>query len=208
MSFRCIFQRVVAQIELSHPWKVPRKSTPELLFSLPKSSFGEHKVVTILQTVTKKDGTSNPPNPIGRMHCMKLALYQAVARQTVLKGVVQSRMDRLRLFSCNNIANGYKKRWNIQSTQSNRSDEWLETSRRQLVPFFWTISISSILCSPNENFGRRNKRSCVHVRCKFHGCEYSIWATRPWKLHLKCTPDLLFCLPKSSFGEHTSPQIF
>jgi hypothetical protein len=33
--------------------------------------------VTILQTVTKQDSIPNPPNPIGRMHGLQLALYQS-----------------------------------------------------------------------------------------------------------------------------------
>jgi hypothetical protein len=45
MGFRSTFQRFVAQIEYSRPWKVLRKSAFRLLFLLPKSSFGEHKLV-------------------------------------------------------------------------------------------------------------------------------------------------------------------
>jgi hypothetical protein len=39
-DFRSTFQRLVAQIEYSRPWKVLRKSWFHLLFLLPKSSFG------------------------------------------------------------------------------------------------------------------------------------------------------------------------
>jgi hypothetical protein len=43
-GFRSSFQRFVAQIEYSRPWHVLRKSASYLLFILPKSSFGEHKI--------------------------------------------------------------------------------------------------------------------------------------------------------------------
>ncbi len=59
-----------------------------------------------------------------------------------------------------------------------------------------------MVCSPNEDFGRRNKRSIVSIRCTFQWGEYSIWAKKPCKLHRNDTTDLLFRLPKSSFGEH------
>jgi len=45
-DFRSSFQRFLAQIEYSHPWKVLRKSALYLLFLLPKSSFEEHKFRT------------------------------------------------------------------------------------------------------------------------------------------------------------------
>ncbi len=43
--FLSTFQWFMAQIEYSRPWKVLRKSAFHLLFILPKSSFGEHKVL-------------------------------------------------------------------------------------------------------------------------------------------------------------------
>jgi hypothetical protein len=45
-AFSKHFLRFVAQIQYSHPWKVLRKRTRKGWFGLPKSSFGEHKVVT------------------------------------------------------------------------------------------------------------------------------------------------------------------
>jgi len=42
VSFRVILRAFVAQIEYSHPRKVARKDTPDLLFRFPKSSFGRH----------------------------------------------------------------------------------------------------------------------------------------------------------------------
>jgi hypothetical protein len=36
----------------------------------------------------------------------------------------------------------------------------------------------------------------------FQGCEYSIWATKRWKVLRKCGLKCLFGLPKSSFGKH------
>ena len=37
------------------------------------------------------------------------------------------------------------------------------------------------VCSPNEDFGRRNKRSVVspHAESTFQGCENRIWASTP-----------------------------
>ncbi len=78
----------------------------------------------------------------------------------------------------------------------------------QLIPFFETISISTIssnnstLCSPNEDFGKRNNRSGVCFRWHFQSIVAQIEYARPWKVRRKDTTDLLFCRPKSSFGEH------
>ncbi len=69
--------------------------------------------------------------------------------------------------------------------------------------YFNHSSWFTILCSPNEDFGRLNKRSRIAFRCTLHGCEYSIWATIRCKVHRKDMRDRLFSLPKSSFGEHT-----
>jgi hypothetical protein len=55
-----------------------------------------------------------------------------------------------------------------------------------------------ILCSPNEDFGSRNKRSVVSFRGPLQGREYSLWATN----RCKCTNSLLLLLPKCSFGKH------
>ena len=38
-------------------------------------------LVIMLQTVTKQDSRSNPPNPIGRMHRLQLALYRILQRR-------------------------------------------------------------------------------------------------------------------------------
>ncbi len=43
--FRSTFQRFVAQIEYSHPWKVLRKRIRKGSSDLPKSSFGRGKVL-------------------------------------------------------------------------------------------------------------------------------------------------------------------
>ena len=47
----------------------------------------------------------------------------------------------------------------------------------------WYFSLA-ILCSPNEDFGRHNKRSVVspHAGSTFQGREYMIWATTRWKV--------------------------
>ena len=43
MYFKLILRGFIAQIEYSHPRKVPQKDTPNALFRFPKSSFGRHK---------------------------------------------------------------------------------------------------------------------------------------------------------------------
>ena len=59
----------------------------------------------------------------------------------------------------------------------------------------------AIGCSPNEDFGSRNKRSVVH----FYASQTTILEienSRPWKVLQKRTRNSLFTSPKSSFGEH------
>ena len=82
-------------------------------------------------------------------------------------------------------------------------------STRAIFFFVIICSVSSFrfLCSPNEDVGSLNKRSVVHFRYTLQGCEYSIRATNPCKLHRTATTDLLFRLPTSLFGEQKSlPQ--
>jgi hypothetical protein len=61
-------------------------------------------------------------------------------------------------------------------------------------------SNDSNLCSPNEDLGRRNKRSNHDFRSTFQGREFFIWATNYWKVFRESGLRLLFLLPKSSFG--------
>jgi len=56
VSFRVILRAFVAQIEYSHPRKVPRKDTPDLLFRFPKSSFGRHKMRSTFQNQHRRLG--------------------------------------------------------------------------------------------------------------------------------------------------------
>jgi len=44
-----------------------------------------------------------------------------------------------------------------------------------------------LICTPNEDFGNRNRRSGVSFRGTFRGCEYSIWETSPRKVPRKDT---------------------
>ncbi len=48
MRFRSTFQRFVAQIRYSNPWKVLRKRTLKGSFVLPKSSFGRGKLCKMI----------------------------------------------------------------------------------------------------------------------------------------------------------------
>ena len=58
-----------------------------------------------------------------------------------------------------------------------------------------------ILCSPNEDFGRMNKRWHPDFRPTFQWSIAQIEYSRPWKvLHSKSGFHLLLHLPKSSFG--------
>ncbi len=53
------------------------------------------------------------------------------------------------------------------------------------VLYVLIYAFHAALWPQNEDFGRQDKRSGVHFQSTFQGCEYSIWATRPWKLHRK-----------------------
>ena len=55
----------------------------------------------------------------------------------------------------------------------------LLTNVPQNIPKRRFIDLLSILCLPNEDFGRQNKRSVVSFRRTFEGCEYSVSATMP-----------------------------
>jgi hypothetical protein len=52
-DFRLSVQWLVPQIEYSHPRKVLRKSGFHLLFLIPKSSFGEHRIGKRASPLTK-----------------------------------------------------------------------------------------------------------------------------------------------------------
>ncbi len=86
-------------------------------------------------------------------------------------------------------------------------------------PLFSTISISNIstnismwicgwhvcrnvrnLCSPNEDFGRIDKRWNPDFRYTFQWVVAQIEYSHPWKVHRKSWFHLLSVLPKSSFG--------
>jgi len=115
--------------------------------------------------------------------------------------------------SCDLLAKMYKSRYRTSTGESNRSMcdirfciSWPEksqdayrTRRVQLIPFLTNLP----LCLPNEDFGKRNRRSGVSFRGTLRGCEYWIWATNALKITRKDTPDLLFRFTKSSFGEHS-----
>ena len=87
---------------------------------------------------------------------------------------------------------------------------WLNwhSSRRQLVRFCWTISILNILCSPNEGFGRIDKRWNPGSRYTFQWFVAQIEYSHPWDVYRKSWFHLLSILPKSSFGRDTFRQIF
>ncbi len=60
--------------------------------------------------------------------------------------------------------------------------------------------VSSSLCSPNEDFGRRNKIWNPDFRLTFQWLVAQIEYSRPWKVLRTSGFHLLFHLPKSSFG--------
>jgi len=64
VSFRVILRAFVAQIQYSHPRKVPRKHTSEPLCRFPTSLFGEHRF--FWPRDTKADIAHRPVNRIGR----------------------------------------------------------------------------------------------------------------------------------------------
>ena len=68
-TFRSTFQHFVAQILYSHPWKVSRRDVTDLLFCLPKSSFGEHKVdrfalTTVIQSAMTRHCSTSRVNQL------------------------------------------------------------------------------------------------------------------------------------------------
>ena len=63
-------------------------------------------------------------------------------------------------------------------------------------------SFVTTLCSPNEDFGLSNKPFGEYFRSTFQRVVAQILYSLPWKVLQKDTTDLLFCLPKSSFGGH------
>ena len=74
VRFRSIFQRLLAQIVYSHPWKVLRKRILKCWFGLPKSSFGMGKVVTIDHSITddsyaviKRDQPDTPSSVVFKL---------------------------------------------------------------------------------------------------------------------------------------------
>ncbi len=80
----------------------------------------------------------------------------------------------------------------------------------------YSIWATLILCSPDEDFGRIDKRGNPDFRSTFQGREYSFWATNHWKGLLNSGVPLLSILPKSSFGreqfekrfENTFPDVW
>jgi hypothetical protein len=59
-----------------------------------------------------------------------------------------------------------------------------------------------ILCLPDDDFRRLDKPSGTSFRETLRGCEYSIWATSPRKVHRKDVPDGLssLWLPNEDLG--------
>ena len=60
----------------------------------------------------------------------------------------------------------------------------------------------SILCSPNEDFGRLNKALRMRFWTSFQPVVAQNEYSHPWKVLQKRTRNALFIRPKSSFGEH------
>jgi hypothetical protein len=82
MCVRNNFQRFVAQMEYSRPWKVLRKHIRKGWFGLPKSSFGRGKLAKLLQTIVASQ------KPTHRLECSaankKVALSTSVSKQWFL----------------------------------------------------------------------------------------------------------------------------
>ncbi len=159
-DFRSTFQGCEYSIWATNHRKVSRKSWfHHLLFILPKSSFGEHKVCKMNRV---KLDSSN-------MWCVRCVRFSGM-----LCSFVTSLCSPNEDFGMPNVSECF---------------------------------FEVLLCLPNEDFGFQNKRTVVRFRITYQGCEYSIWETMPWKLHRKCTPELLFWNPKSSFGKHNFSTI-
>jgi hypothetical protein len=65
--------------------------------------------------------------------------------------------------------------------------------------------IDTILCYPNEDFGRPSKHSGTYFQSTFQMNVAQIEYSRMWKALWKCVPECLLGLPKASFGEHKFP---
>ncbi len=72
---------------------------------------------------------------------------------------------------------------------------------RPLAPN-WRFQLTSLtsVCSPNEDFGRSNKRWNADFRSTFQWFVTQIEYSRPWKVLRESAFHLLLLLPKSSFG--------
>ena len=78
----------------------------------------------------------------------------------------------------------------------NSSPFWTNLPFHDFPNYFNHESWFTILCSPNEDFGRLNKALRVRFWSTFNGLEYSIWATSHWKFVQKRTRNALFDLSK------------
>ncbi len=114
--------------------------------------------------------------------------FRRFGQQKCQPGLIRSWLIRSWHFCCRNLRRGDRRK-KKGGTSCRRL--------RSYDAFFVTR-----LCLPNEDFGRMNKRWNPDVRTSFQGCEYSMWATTPWKSFEHLPFNLLFILPKSSFGDH------
>ena len=176
VDFWLTFQWFVAQIKCSNHRKGPRK---RIFQPLPKSSFGRHKFVfaTLLNSGYYIHATG-PRNPR-------------------FKDAHTGRKRSLKAYTINRESGIWE--WTSDDTCPWRSPgSWTPL----LTWSVWRTKIAQIYGSPNEDFGNRNKRFGVSFRSTFQRVIAQIDCSHPWKVPRKDTPDLLFSLPKSSFGEH------
>ncbi len=85
--------------------------------------------------------------------------------------------------------------WGASTCYNNHT--WAVWQISEITPVFYT---NLPLCSPNEAFGRMNKRWNPDFRLTFQLFVAQIEYSRPWKVLRKSGFHLLFLLPKDSFG--------
>ncbi len=281
MCVRNNFQRFVAQIEYSCPWKVLRKHIRKGWFGLPKSSFGRGKVVC--STVQLRHAHS---------HAIIIMWFRQTHRHAII--IMWFRQTHRHAIIILWVLHAYRHAITIHSFLWKNSPcyhhlvsstdtsscyhhlvcsivqlrhvyshaiiiMWFRQTHRHAIVILWVLhayrhaitmrrrltharsfntarthapltrrmpcfsmekltmlsssscefyrhivmlssSCDSSLCSPNEDFGRRNKRWNPDFRLIFQLFVAQIEYSRPWKVLRTSGFHLLFLLPKSSFG--------
>jgi len=147
-----------------------------------RSMCDTHFVFFLAKMFTKRISHIDQSVGIGR--CAIRILYFFLAKRYTKRTSHRRPTERHRSMCDTHIViclvKKYTKQISHTSTERNRS-----MCDTHLV-IFWPS-----LCIPNEDLGKRNRRSSVSFRGTLRGCEYSIWATNARQIARKDTPELL-----------------